>query len=200
VSDASEPVVDLGRGKRWVLRIAAAVALVAAVIAIALIFFVGLARVGGDDMLPTLGDGAGVVVKRGGTPARGDLILFDDNGATRLRRVIGMPGETLEFEGMIPIVNGERASYADVAEIDVYGRRMKVVRETVAGVSHHVIDDPNRRLTSVPRADTGTGYYVMADFREYGNDSRVYGIVQPAAIRGIYWFAWSRGDRPSGAP
>ncbi len=182
---------------RWVLRIAAVLGVLAVAVAVALIFFVALARVRGDDMLPGLGDGAGMLVNRNATPVRGDLILFENMGKTRVRRVIGMPGEKLEFDksdGMVPIVNGERASYEDRYEVDLYGRRMKVVLETIGGVSHEVIDDPKRRLKGVPEVQTGDGYYVMADFREYGNDSRLYGVIPASTVHGVVWFVWSRGD------
>jgi len=182
--------------KKWVLRFAAVVGILAVAVAVALIFFVALGRVNGDDMLPGLGDGAGMVVKKNATPARGDLILFQNQGRTRIRRVIGMPGDKLAFDGMIPIVNGERATYQDRYEVDIYGRRMKVVLETIGGVSHEIIDDPNRKLTNVPAVETGDGYYVMADFREYGNDSRLYGVIPPGTVRGVVWFAWTRGDLP----
>lgn len=182
---------------RWVLRIAAVFAILAMAVAAALIFFVALARVNGDDMLPGLGDGAGMVVNKNATPARGDLILFENMGKTRVRRVIAMPGETIEFDksdGLIPIVNGERATYQDRYEVDLYGRRMKVVLETIGGVSHEIIDDPKRRLKGVPAVQTGDGYYVMADFREYGNDSRQYGVIPASTVSGVVWFAWSKGD------
>jgi len=194
-------MTDLGRRKRWVLGIFAGLALLAIIVAITFIFFLGLARVQGDDMLPSLGDEAGVIVRRRAIPTRGDLILFDDHGVARIRRVIGMPGEKLQFEGLVPIVNGQRATYRDLYEVDLYGRRMKVVRETVAGVSHDIIDDPKRQLKNVPPAETGDGYYVMCDFREYGNDSRNYGIIHPADVIGVVWFAWSKGKTvPAAGP
>jgi signal peptidase I len=192
-------MTDLLRRRRWVFRVLFVVALFAILVSITFAVFVGLSRVHGDDMLPGLGDGAGLVFRKNAAPERGSVIIFDDGGATRIRRVIGLPGEHLEFDGMIPIVDGERASYEDRYEVDLYKRRMKVVRETIKGASHDVIDDPKRTMTNVPAVDTGDGYYVMADFREYGADSSIYGVVPRSAVRGVAWFAWSHGDRPARA-
>lgn len=184
-----------GRRRGWI----AAAAVVAAA-AIAFASLAGLARVAGDDMLPGLGDGAGVVFLRRATIRRGDLILFRHGGGVVLRRVIGLPGEHLTFDGMVPTVDGVRAEHEPIARVTLYGRDMQVVRERIAGAVHDVIDDPKRRLTGVPDADTGTGYYVMADLREYATDSRNYGVIPPDAVVGVVWFVWSRGDRPPIAP
>ncbi len=152
------------------------------------------ANVGGIDMMPAVGKGGTVIIERRAEPARGDIVLFELGGKARLRRVIGLPGDDLTFDGLAPTVNGEAASYEDVYDIEMLGKRMTVKRETVAGTTQLVIDDPNRRLTNVPPSPPGDGYYVMSDHREYGTDSRIFGRVRKDLIRGVVIKVWDPGE------
>jgi signal peptidase I len=70
-------------------------------------------RVDGFSMVPTLQDGEYILVSKlsykTGTPARGDIIVFSlpmDQQQDLIKRVIGLPGETISIHGGIVSVNG----------------------------------------------------------------------------------------------
>ncbi len=71
-------------------------------------------RVDGFSMLPTLRDGELVLVNklayRFSSPARGDIIVFRSTTNTDMeliKRVIGLPGETVQIGGGRVLVNGQ---------------------------------------------------------------------------------------------
>jgi signal peptidase I len=190
-------VTDLGgRKKRIVLALLALAGLLAIALSVALVFFIAIADVVGDDMLPTLGNSARVIVARRAQPQRGDLILFRRDGRVTIRRVIGLPGERVEFGSHEVTVNGGPGHYQPVRDLQLYGRTMKVVRERVAGVEHEVVDDPHRTLRSVPTIEAAAGYVVMADLREHAQDSRSYGAVAEDTIVGVVVHIWKPGTIP----
>ena len=91
--------------------------LVSAALALAFIcsfFLVRLSRVDGESMSPTLSDGDWIFVSPipyiNDAPKRGDIIVFKRRSLTRghiIKRVIGLPGETVEIiEGRV-YINGE---------------------------------------------------------------------------------------------
>lgn len=69
-----------------------------------------LTRVRSHSMAPTLRDGQLVPTRslRRGTPARGDLVVVDHARAGRriIKRVVGLPGETVVLDGGVVSVDG----------------------------------------------------------------------------------------------
>ncbi len=81
------------------------IACIVAAVVITLIlrnFVFTLVRVDGSSMDPTLASGERLVMIRlGYTPTKGDIVVVDpDNGseAPYIKRIIGMPGDVLQFE------------------------------------------------------------------------------------------------------
>src|SRR3712207_3051550 len=61
-------------------------------------------------MLPTLGSGDHVLFAPArGRVARGDVVAYQVGEETRLQRVVGLGGDTLEMRGGLLFVNGRRA-------------------------------------------------------------------------------------------
>jgi len=76
---------------------------------------VHIRRLKGTSMLPTLGDGAVVVVYELGChfslPERGDIICVQTNERPRqvyCKRVIALPGEEIEFRNGVVYINGRK--------------------------------------------------------------------------------------------
>ncbi len=72
-------------------------------------------RLKGLSMLPTLGDGAVVVVYELGChfspPGRGDIVCIRTNerpGQVFCKRVIALPGEEIEFRNSVVYINGRK--------------------------------------------------------------------------------------------
>lgn len=92
---------------------------------------------------------------------RGDIVIFehpDEPGKRLIKRVVGLPGETIEIKGGLVYVNGK------------------------------ALDEPYQRPdlgSSHPPHKIPEGYYfVLGDNRSVSNDSRSIGDVPSAAIIG----------------
>jgi signal peptidase I len=59
-----------------------------------------------------------VIVARTGEPQRGDIVTFfsPKNGTRLIKRVVGLPGDTLEMRNKMVIVNGQPATYASIGD------------------------------------------------------------------------------------
>ncbi len=115
-------------------------------------------------------------------PRRGDIIVFrfpQDERKDFIKRIIGMPGDTIRIDDKVVFINGE--PFHDAA------------------FTQHV--DPGMidgRFN--PRDNFGThtvpedSYFVMGDNRDQSLDSRFWGYVQRHKIKGraflVYW-SWN---------
>lgn len=129
----------------------------------------------GESMRPTLESGDNILVTRfsyffRAEPKRYDIIVFTydrANSVHYIKRVIGLPGETVQIKDGAVYINGEQL------EDDVYG----LASMTNAGIAADPIT-------------LGDGeYFVLGDNRNESSDSRVadVGIVYKDQIEGKAW-------------
>jgi signal peptidase I len=127
-------------------------------------------RVVGASMYPTLVDGDRRVVNRWWHRAfaieRGDLALLHEPGGRDkvVKRVIGLPGETVELRSEGVYINGHR-----LPEHYLRGR-VQTLPGRHGGERLHLKDNQ---------------YFVLGDNRQYSIDSRCYGPVTLAEVLGI---------------
>jgi signal peptidase I len=133
-----------------------------------LITFVAQAfRVQGTSMLPLLEDGERIVVNkfiyRFHPIERGDVVVFwypRDPSVSFIKRVVGLPGDTVEIRNGLLSVNGQK------------------VRE-------EYLADRFRDNDTFPPTEVVKGYYfVLGDHRNSSNDSRSWGEVPEKYIYG----------------
>ena len=129
-------------------------------------------RVEGFSMVPSLQDGEFVLVNRMayrfGQPQRGDIIVFhhptDQNKEDLIKRVIGLPGDTVKVEGGKVFVNGTKLKENYIAAAPAYTDEQTV---------------PDGEL------------YVLGDNRNNSSDSHAWGFVLYKDVIGkailIYW-------------
>ena len=133
------------------------------------IFFSARFRVEGDSMLPLLRDGESVLVVRTrfrwNRLRRGDLVVFERpsiGGGATIKRVVGLGNEEIKISAGKVYVDGE------LLEEDY-------TRGASNTVENEWFNGPDE-------------YFLLADNRDEGTDSRNYGPVAGDLIRGRAWF------------
>lgn len=186
------PALRYCRGMKRALLVLVLLVIVAMAVAKLLIF--ELPRVAGTDMAPSLQPGDLLLANRLKTePARGQLVLIQHPEVPNrvlIRRVIGLPGERVAVIKETPRINGRPATrkvIGDVAlrEAGEKDRTMKLVEETHGEQQLQLLKDPRRRSVDAKEIALGQAYYVMSDNRNHGTDSRTFGPVPAAGIRGV---------------
>ena len=118
-------------------------------------------------------------------PKRGDIVIFDSKAAdTRLvKRVIGLPGETVQMIQNHLIINGIEARYSSVE----YAADTTFAIESYLGMSHRIElarTGVSRLSTFGPVKVPNDRYLVLGDNRDNSADSRVYGFIPRGEIVG----------------
>ena len=148
---------------------------IAVVILFAFVYFFGQVRTNiGSSMELTLADGDRVLLDRlsysVGSPKRNDIIAFKPNGSstshTHIKRVIGLPGETIQIMDGIIYINGK--VYLEKADYPLM---------------------TNSGLASEPITLDVKEYFVLGDNRNDSEDSRYadIGLVNLDYIEGKVW-------------
>lgn len=129
-------------------------------------------------------------------PARGDVIVFklpSDNKTDYIKRVIGLPGDTVQVRGGRLYINGEiveRRRIGDVADMDRFGgvEQLTEYEEILPnGVRHRIFEASdagpldNTKIYTVPEGH----YFAMGDNRDNSQDSRVDTLVGSVPFENI---------------
>ena len=138
-------------------------------------------------------------------PKRGDIVVFYSpyDGKRLVKRVIGLPGDTVELRHDNLILNGapvayqpfEAASLRDVSEADRSSHLFAT--EDLPGRQHAVAAWPavNARRDFGPFKVPAAQYFMMGDNRDDSFDSRYYGPVERKRILGRATMAVLSFDR-----
>jgi signal peptidase I len=174
---SQEPVAEPRRSSAlsalsWVRDLAFSI-----VIAVVLIVFIYQpVKVEGTSMMPALTDQERIFINKFtyrfglGSIERGDMVVFWyplDTSKSYIKRVIGIPGDTVEIDSGVVSVNGRALPEEYVPE--EYRDQQSYSRRTVP---------PDY-------------YFVLGDHRSSSNDSRAWGPVERKYIYGkavfVYW-------------
>jgi signal peptidase I len=140
-------------------------------------------------------------------PVRGDVVVCfsPEDGIRLVKRVVAVPGDTVELRQGALFINGEPADYERLSERDLpyvtqSDRKHAVfAHESVDGRSHAVMAYPGglsptrfQRLVTLRNGE----YFIMGDNRDNSHDSRSFGVVHREQIVGrAFAVAWSF-DKP----
>ncbi len=117
-------------------------------------------------------------------PSRGDIIIFDSkaSGLKLVKRVVGVPGDTVELKDNVLFVNGEQLSYQQVSATSATEDRT----ENLSGVEHVVrVNKAGSALSTFQPVTVPADYYLaLGDNRDNSSDSRVIGFVPRREIVG----------------
>lgn len=160
--------------------------LIAVFLAFVIVFSVGMrTSVVGDSMEPGLYNGQEIlmnrVVYRLSSPKRGDIVVFLPNGNPNshyyVKRVVGLPGETVQIQGGSVYINGvlleEDEAFDKIADAGIAENELQLASDE---------------------------FFVLGDNRNSSEDSRSanVGAVKKDNIIGKAWFHMAAEDETIG--
>lgn len=131
-----------------------------------------------------------------GEPERGDVMVFyppHQNDTYYIKRVIGVPGDRVEYRNKTLFVNGEQVPQEWLAAVPNGRSRVHMGQETVDGDSHLMQVDMLRPARDFAVRVKPGHYFMMGDNRDNSSDSRVWGQVAERDIVGkavAIWMHW----------
>jgi len=177
---------------RQVLRFARTAAIAAAAAWVLMAYGAQVYRIQGSSMAPTLRSGERVLVNklrmRLASVGRDDVVLFrdpSDEGTVMVKRVIGVPGDTVRFRGNdVQVFPG---TGADLSFQEV----VTPVANAAGSGNSATIDGPGAASIALEPGQ----YFVLGDNRGGSSDSRHWGAISEDAIIGeavFRMFPWRR--------
>ena len=187
-------------------------------------------RIPSESMVPTLLKGDFILVNKfayglrlpvlntkligNGQPARGDVVVFRyplEPTIAYIKRVVGLPGDRLEYRGNQLFVNGQPAPLTPLAgnaaepgyrqfdeRLDQVEHRIQVLvngRWGLAGfwAGLQPRREPDGMVAWEYQVPAGH-YFVMGDNRDNSSDSRVWGPLPEENLIGKAFFIWMNWD------
>ena len=137
-------------------------------------FFLGRPfTVSGASMYPTLHNGDRMVLSKVGDIHRFDVVILKapDENVEYIKRVIGMPGDTIEMKSGVLYINGKKVDQPFINT------------EALAKQTVFMDDFTLESLTGESKVPEGK-YFVLGDNRGVSKDSRMIGFIDRSAIEG----------------
>jgi len=126
-------------------------------------------------------------------PRRGDIVVFfsPKDGTRLVKRVIAIPGDTIEMKNNILLLNGRQMQYEPLTnnpfKPEIYEDAHAVIAtERSNSRDHWVMALPSfSALRSFPTTQVPEGkYFMMGDSRDNSFDSRYFGFVDRTQVVG----------------
>ena len=137
----------------------------------------------GDSMDPTLADGERVIALKNTEVKRFDIVTFpapDDEGKNYIKRVIGLPGETLEYKNDVLYINGKKI---DEPYLEEY-------KDKLSDNQPLTYDFDIKDLLGSEKIPKGQ-LVVLGDNRRISKDSRMIGTIKEkdimADVKLVFW-------------
>ena len=138
-------------------------------------------------------------------PQRGDVVIFlypDDRRLFFLKRIVALPGDTIEIHDNKILINDLPLSYSILTpkpEMNFdHGSVVQTLEEENNGCKYPILID-NAPTVNMPKTTVPHGScFVLGDNRSHSKDSRSFGPIPLADVKGrvdyIYWpaLSWSR--------
>lgn len=125
-------------------------------------------------MEPTIMTGDNLIINKIGAyyrePTRGEIVIFKEGGEQLVKRLIGMPGDTIE------LIDGKVYINSTLLEEGQY------LADTVVTLPLY---DPRYEPVEFPYEVPQDSYFFMGDNRGHSLDSRVFGSIKKSAVIAI---------------
>jgi signal peptidase I len=143
-----------------------------------------------------------VYLSESSRPARGEVIVFKypkNPDLNYIKRVIGLPGDTIELIDDIVFVNGQPIQTLKVDRPDIkadmddsFAQYQLEFFETKTGENNHITQfaEEQTAMSEGRWVVPAEHYFVMGDNRDFSSDSRFWGFVPFKNIRGRALFVW----------
>jgi signal peptidase I len=137
-----------------------------------------------------------VRLTRGADPQRGDVVIFPapDDGTVLVKRVVGLPGDTVEMRDERLLINGAPTDYAPLDDVPADIELPHATAALAHGYLREKLDRREHAIMLLPerRADRSFGpvtvpdgqYLMLGDSRDNSRDSRYMGFVPRDSIIG----------------
>ena len=130
-------------------------------------------------------------------PKRGDVVVFKyprDPSLNYIKRLVGLPGDVVSYHNKMLTVNGQQVSKDLLAELPTSlnpnQEPVRVFKEDLGSKQHEIYNsyyqNPLEGDWVVPEGH----YFVMGDNRDNSADSRVWGFVPEANLKGRAFYVW----------
>lgn len=144
-------------------------------------------NVKGDSMDPTLADGERTIALKNSEIKRFDIVTFpapDEPGQTYIKRVIGLPGDTVEYKDDTLYINGKK--YAE-PYLNQYKNELT---DGLPLTNEFTLKEVTGKA-KVPKGEL----FVLGDNRRISKDSRMIGMIKEKKISGDVKFVLWPLDR-----
>ena len=140
-----------------------------------------------------------------GDPQRGDVIVFklpSDPGTNYIKRLVGLPGDTVTYRNRRVFINGEMIATESLGEYQDKSQRGSLLyNETLGDVEHEILLMPGQRSLEGTYVVPEGHYFMMGDNRDNSKDSRYRGVgiipddkIVGKAVR--VWMNWGFPEMP----
>lgn len=151
----------------------------------------------GPSMEPTLNDGDRLYSLRHKKVKRDDMVVIDapdDPGVLYIKRVIGMPGDTIAFKNNVLYINGKKTAEPylnkkfEQTSVTNYAKKQGIDPASLNFTYDFSLATlPSTARRTVPK----NSYFVMGDNRLVSKDSRSFGFVKASKVQSVVvWRYW----------
>lgn len=162
---------------------------------LARVFFITPVSVSGHSMDPTLADGQKLMTLKSNQPARFDIVTTkepDDLSRMAVKRVIGLPGETVEMKDDVLYINGKKVDEPYLTPYKTAFKKDKLQSEYAYDEDFQLEAQVASEFTDDFKFQVPEGqYFVLGDNRLISKDSRMFGFVDQSLLQGkVVWRYW----------